>query len=119
MHKKHLGFVFRSSPYAGLNAREGIEALFASAVFDPKLSVIFRDDGVFQLLNVNTNNEHTKNTSKMLASLPLYGIDELLAEKESLAARKIDISSIKLPLKLFDRSEFHRIAGNCDHILSF
>ena len=50
MTPKKILFLLRSPPYAGARAYETLEVLLVAAVFDQEVSVLFADDGVYQLL---------------------------------------------------------------------
>ena len=47
--RKRLLFLLRQAPYAGSNALEALEAALVAGVFDQNVSVLFKDDGVWQL----------------------------------------------------------------------
>ena len=50
MNAKRILFLLRSPPYAGPATYESLESLLVAAVFDQLVSVLFIDDGVYQLV---------------------------------------------------------------------
>ncbi len=47
---KKLLFISRHAPYGSSLARDALDAVLASSAYDQQLSLLFMDDGVFQLL---------------------------------------------------------------------
>ena len=47
---KKFMFVNRKAPYGTIYALEGLEMVLITGAFDQDVSVVFMDDGVFQIL---------------------------------------------------------------------
>lgn len=114
----YLLFVFRSSPYGSSRAREGIDALLATSVFELPLKVVFTGDGVFQLRG-NQAPCATKNIEKSLKALPMYDIEEVYIHRDALTARHMEASSSSIGGHLIDSSEVTILMRDATHILSF
>ena len=79
--KKTL-LISRQSPYSSQLARAALDAALAAAVFEQNVSVLFMDDGVWQLLSQQqTTAVETKNLEKTLRSLEHYDLDRLYYEQ--------------------------------------
>lgn len=96
-------FLLRRAPYRSQHAGEAIESALVSAVFDQKVSVLFKDDGVWQLVTgQQAKNQGRKSVGKLLASLPEYDVHDFYVCARSLAERNLDTTSLVLPVKELD-----------------
>lgn len=96
-------FLLRRSPYRSQHASEAIESALVSAVFDQKVSVLFKDDGVWQLVaGQASKNQGRKNVGKLLASLPEYDVHDFYVCARSMVERNLDTSNLVLPVKMLD-----------------
>jgi tRNA 2-thiouridine synthesizing protein C len=113
--------VSRHAPYGNSLAKEALDAALATSSYDQDLSLLFMDDGVFQLLKDQQSDLiHQKSFSSMLAVLPLYGIDNIFVHTESLEKRKITISDLAIDQpKLINNNQVGDLIGQQDQILSF
>lgn len=85
---KRFLFVNRKAPYGTVYALEALETVLISAAFDQDVSVVFADDGVFQLKKgQDTPGIGMKNFSPTFRALDGYDVEKLYVEKESLEAR--------------------------------
>lgn len=116
--KSYILFVFRSTPYGSLKAREGIDALLATSVFDLPIKVLFTGDGVFQLQE-NQSPTATRSIEKSLGALPIYDIDDVYLHQEALAARQMDTNCRSIKTQLLNNQAVAALMHNATHILSF
>lgn len=120
MQKKIL-FVSRHAPYGSSIAREALDALLATAVYDQALSLLFMDDGVFQLLlNQDSSEIGQKNFASMLPVLPLYEVENIFVHLESLQARGISRKELLLDnVQIIDSQTVSDLLRQQDLLLSF
>ncbi len=120
MRKKIL-LVSRHAPYGNSLAREAIDAALAAAIYDQDLSILFMDDGVFQLMkNQNAQEIQQKDFSSMLSALAFYDIESIFLHKESLAQRQIALDEIIIEEACeLNNAEVASLLSQQDHILSF
>lgn len=120
MNKKIL-LISRHAPYGSNTAREAIDAALAASIYDQDLSILFMDDGVFQLLREqNAQGISQKNIAAILSSLPLYGVENIYVHQESLTQRCITHNELALEdLKLLSSIEITALLSQQEHILSF
>jgi tRNA 2-thiouridine synthesizing protein C len=90
-------FLFCRAPYASHRAREGIEALLASAVFDLAPKVIFMAQGLYQLAP-QSDQLLQKNMSRLLSALPIYGVEAIYYQETSVPLGTFDTHHLQIPL---------------------
>ncbi len=120
MSKKIL-LINRHAPYGTSIAREALDAALASSVYDQEVSLLFMDDGVFQLLvNQQAENIEQKSFAAMLPVLALYGIDKIYVHQESLAERALTKEELAIKeIKLINNNEIGTLMTEQDQLLSF
>jgi len=79
---KKFCYLNRKAPYGTIYALESLEVVLIAAAFDQDISLVFADDGVYQL----TNNQDTdgigmKNFSKTYSALGDYDIKKIYVEQ--------------------------------------
>jgi len=88
--KKHILIVNQSAPYSSSNAKESLDIALAAGAFEQSVAILFTGDGCYQLLpDQSPEKMHSKNISQMLKVLPIYGIDKLFVDEQSLSSRNI------------------------------
>ena len=96
---KHILYLVRRSPYSGTRALETLDAILVGAVFEQSISVLFADDGVWQLhQGQNTSHAGLKNIAQQLSVMPEYEIESLYVCEPSLKARNVSLDTLCLPL---------------------
>jgi tRNA 2-thiouridine synthesizing protein C len=118
---KKLLFISRHAPYGSSLAKDALDAILASSAYDQQLSILFMDDGVFQLLANQTASEIAqKSFSSILPVLPLYEINSIYVHYESLEKRQITINELVLDsVQVIDSSAICRLLAQQDQLLSF
>ena len=131
---KKFCYMNRKAPYGTIYALESLEVVLIAAAFDQDISLVFADDGVYQL----TNNQETdgigmKNFSKTYSALGDYDIKKIYVEQESLDERGLttdDLQALvyededddwaeKNSLFVVGREELSKIIDEQDVVLSF
>ena len=119
MNKKKLLFVIRHSPYGNLLARESVDAILAASVYEQALSVLFLDEGVFQLAGEKTTTLEQKNISRLVSAFPLYDINNIFVCQSSLTQRGLDINSLCLAVEPLNSGEVIYLMRRQDQLISF
>ncbi len=92
--KKFL-FVNRKAPYGTIYAWESLEVILISAAFEQDVSLVFVDDGVFQIAKGQDTTElGIKNFSPTYNALGDYDVNKIYVEKESLDARGLTVDDL-------------------------
>ena len=96
---KKFMYMNRRSPYGTIYALESLEVVLIAAAFDQDVSIVFADDGVYQLMKgQNTEEIGMKNFSPTYAAIGDYDNKKIYIEKESLEERglsKDDLQELK------------------------
>lgn len=97
---KTITFISRSTPYGGGFAKACLDMVLSAAVFEQRINLVFMDDGVWQLQNAQApKNIDAKDLSAALSALPLYEVNNIFAESESLSARGLDPEALAIKVK--------------------
>ncbi len=118
---KKLLFISRHAPYGSSLAKDALDAVLASSAYDQQLSLLFMDDGVFQLLKNQASTEIAqKSFSSLLPVLPLYEINSIYVHYESLEKRQITINELVLDsVQIIDSTAICSLLAQQDQLLSF
>lgn len=119
--KKKILLINRQAPYGKSTAREAIDVALAASVYDQDISILFMDDGVFQLLKDQKSQDiDQKNIASILQALALYGIENIYAHKESMDMRAININELIIDdVKMLDNEAVGQLLNQQDQLLSF
>lgn len=116
---KSLLLISRQSPYGGSYAHEALDIALSAAAFDISVSLLFMDDGVYQLLKgQQPMHNHTKKLESVLSALPLYDINDLWVERESMTARGVASDALSQPAKPIASAEIAALVSSFDRMLT-
>jgi len=117
---KKFMFVNRKAPYGTIYALESLEVVLISAAFDQDVSLVFVDDGVFELKKgQDTAGIGMKNFSPTYRALEGYDIEKLYVEKESLEARGLTEDDLLVEVQVVDKAQLADLMDDQDVVLSF
>ena len=118
--QKKFMFVNRTAPYGTVYALESLEVVLISAAFDQDVSLVFLDDGVWQLKKgQQTKGIETKNFSPTYRALEGYDVEKLYVEQESLAARGLAEEDLIVDVTVLTSAELGKLMEEQDVVLSF
>jgi tRNA 2-thiouridine synthesizing protein C len=118
-HKKFM-FVNRTAPYGTVYALESLEVVLITAAFDQQVSLVFVDDGVWQLKKgQQTKGIETKNFSPTYRALEDYDVEKLYVERESLDARGLAEEDLIVAVTVLPAAELGKLMAEQDVVLSF
>ena len=118
--QKKFMFVNRTAPYGSVYALESLEVVLITAAFDQDVSLVFVDDGVWQLKRgQQTKGIETKNFSPAYRALEGYDVEKLYVERESLAARGLAESDLLVDVTVLSSQELGALMAEQDVVLSF
>jgi tRNA 2-thiouridine synthesizing protein C len=117
--KKFL-YVNRKAPYGTIYALESLEVVLIGAAFEQDVSVVFMDDGVFQLKKgQDTGKAEMKNFSPTYRALEMYDVEKLYVEKESMEARGLTTDDLVVPVEVMDSNQLGALMEEQDVVLTF
>lgn len=120
MSMKKFMFVNRKAPYGSVYALESLEVVLITAAFDQDVSLVFVDDGVYQLKKgCQTKGIDTKNFSPTYRALDGYDIEKLYVEKESLEVRGLTADDLLVDVTVLDSKSLGTLMEEQDVVLSF
>ena len=117
---KRFMYVNRRAPHGTIYALESLETVLIGAAFDQDVSLLFLDDGVFQLKkDQNPAGLEFKNFSKTYRALEMYDVEILFVEKDSLQERGLTVDDLLVDVELIDRDKISALIDQKDVVLSF
>jgi tRNA 2-thiouridine synthesizing protein C len=116
---KRFMYLNRKAPYGTIYAHENLETVLIAAAFEQDVSVVFVDDGVYQLKKGQDTKEiGMKNFSPTFRALDDYDVEKLYVEKESLEARGLTAEDLVVPVEVVATEELREIMAQQDVVLS-
>ena len=134
MSTKKFMYLNRRAPYGTIYALESLEVVLIGAAFEQDVSLVFMDDGVYQLTKgQKTDGIGMKNFSPTYSALGDYEVNKIYIEKESLEERGLTLDDLqhlvwededddwaeKDSIHLVSSEELARIIDEQDVVLSF
>ena len=118
---KKILFISRHAPYGSSLAKDALDAILAASAYDQQLSLLFMDDGVFQLLKNQSSNEIAqKSFSAILPALSFYEVNAVYVHQESLEKRQLTLNELVLDsVQLIDSAAISSLLAQQDQLLSF
>ena len=117
---KKFMFVNRKAPYGTIYALESLEVVLITATFDQDVSLVFIDDGVYELVKgQQTKGIGVKNFSPSYRALEGYDVEKLYVDSASLAQRGLTEADLLVPVELLDAQQMGELMAEQDVILSF
>lgn len=116
---KRFLFVNRKAPYGTVYALESLEVVLISAAFDQNISLVFMDDGVYQIVkNQDTDAINMKNFSRTYRALEGYDVEKLYVEKESMEARGLSEDDLLVDVEILNSQELGDLMDAQDVVIT-
>jgi len=116
---KRFMYVNRRPPYGTIYALECLEVVLIAAAFDQDVSMVFVDDGVYQLKkDQDTTGIGMKNFSKTYRALDDYDVEKIYVEKESLEQRGLSEDDLIIPVEVVTTEGLREIMAQQDVVIS-
>lgn len=117
---KKFCYVNRRAPYGTIYALESLEVVLIGAAFEQDVSMVFIDDGVFQLKkDQDTSGVEMKNFSPTYRALEMYDVEKLYVEGESMQQRGLSTEDLVVPVEVLTREQIADLMAEQDVFLSF
>jgi tRNA 2-thiouridine synthesizing protein C len=112
-------FAISELPYDGCDAQEGIDLILSAAAFDQSVSLLFLDDGVFQLhKNQSPQKPGPKQLAPAFGTFELYGVQDVWVEAESLLERGMSPEDLVIPVTEISRDGVSELLGTHEIVVS-
>ena len=116
---KKFMYVNRKAPYGTVYALESLEMVLIAAAFDQDVSVVFMDDGVYQIKKgQETSGINMKNFSPTYRALEGYDVESLYVSKESMEERGLTINDLVVPVEVLDQAEMTKLMDEQEVIIT-
>ncbi len=100
-------------------AQEMLDAMLVAGVFDQAVSVLFLDDGVYQLLTGQQGQQlGTRDVAKAMTALPTYDVERIFVAAESMTARGLALDDLAPPAQALDAADVRALIAAQDVVLS-
>ncbi len=117
---KKFMFLNRKAPHGTVYALEGLEVVLITAAFDQDVSMVFTDDGVYQLAKgIDTKGIEVKDFSKTYRALDGYDIEKLYVDQASLDARGLTEDDLIVDVTVLPVAEMAALMAEQDVVISF
>jgi len=117
---KKFMFVNRKAPYGTIYALESLEVVLITATFDQDVSLVFIDDGVYELVKgQQPKGIGIKNFSPSYRALDGYDVEKLYVDHASLEQRGLSEADLLVPVQMLDTAEMGALMQQQDVILNF
>jgi len=131
---KKMMYINRKAPYGTIYAWESLEVVLIGAAFEQDVSMVFMDDGVYQLAKgQDTKDIGMKNFSPTYAALGDFEVTKIYVEKESLEQRGLTLDDLqhlvwedededwaeKDSIRLVSRTELADVMADQDVLFNF
>ena len=117
---KKFMFLNRKAPHGTVYALEGLEVVLITAAFDQDVSLVFTDDGVYQLMKgIDTKGVEVKDFSKTYRALEGYDIEKLYVDKSSMDARGLAEEDLIVDVTVLSDDEMKSLMDEQDVVISF
>jgi tRNA 2-thiouridine synthesizing protein C len=118
--RKSLLVVVRHSPYGSSLAAASLDVALASAAFEQPVDLLFIGDGVLHLqAGQESQARGLRNKGKLLASLPLYGIERVYVDADAASRYRLDLAAAPVATVALGPAEMHAQMVAYDHRLGF
>lgn len=112
--------VNRRAPHGTIYALESLEVVLAAAAFEQRVTVLFLDDGVFQLAKgQQTEGLGVKDFSPTYRALEMYEVERVVVERESLERRGLEPGDLVIPVEVLNESDVGDLFESHDILLNF
>ena len=114
MTPRSILFVIAHPPHRGALAVEMLDELLVGAVFEQKVSVLFIDEGVLQLID---SGEMQGNVARGYRALPTYDVSDVFVDAAALRRRGLSAESLAIPARVVTRGAIRKLIANHDVIV--
>jgi len=115
-----ITFVTRHAPHGSVFAQEALEVVLLGAAFEQRVRLVFMDDGLFQIKKgQDTVALGVKNFARAFNALPMYELDRIVVERESMQARGLEVGDLAIEVEVLDAADIACMLDDSDVLLGF
>jgi len=118
-NRKMLTFISRRAPYGQGGAKAMLDMVLSAAVFDQQVNYVFMDDGVQQLRRGQEPAAiDAKNLSAAFTALPLYDVNNIFVDAESLQRRGLSPEQLVIDIIVCDSDKIAELIRQSDAVFT-
>ncbi len=120
--KKKLLYVFEDGPYSGSAGIEALDAVLIGASFEQEISLLFLNDGVFQLnagQSANSQPTGLKQYTNAFKALSDFDVHQIFVHDLSLIARGLSQKELLIDTRLLDSPKVAQLIAQQDKVFTF
>ena len=116
---KKIAIINRQSTFNRPTPRESLDLALIFGAFEQQVTVIFIDDGVYQLLD-NQNPELIDNKDYLatMKAFELYDIEHIVASFDDMTCRGIADKPLSMDVEVMPNNQIAQLLTTFDHVLS-
>lgn len=116
---KSVLIICQQAPWHNISVKETLDLALAGGAFELPISLLFLDDGVWQLVkNQDSQQIEQKDLTANLQALSLFGIDELLVAEHSLTERSLTLAQLTLSAKVITKERLAKLLIHYDVVIT-
>jgi tRNA 2-thiouridine synthesizing protein C len=118
--QKSLLIICQQAPYGSDDALAAMDVAMSFAAFEQSVSILFKNDGVWQLLPEQQSASHqSKRLPHIMQSFELYGLEAVYADNAALEKREMLAQECSIPVQAIDSVEMTALLHAHDSIMVF
>ena len=114
---KRILYLLQQPPYLDERVTESFDAALVAAAFDQDVSLLFRGDGLQQLLAHQTEAKQ-RNLAKMLQSLAVYEITNLYVDRNDMMRAQLETDDFDIAVTPLTHQAIGELIANHDIVLN-
>ena len=114
---KSLLFIVSSLPYSSGLTEESHDLILASTAYGLEASVLFDDDGVYQLIAEQVPPDKQKNAAKRIKGFEFFDIEPIYVTSEALQQRRISTDRLIDNSVAIDASHVQQLIERADMVI--
>lgn len=116
---KQIAVIFRSAPHRNARAREGLEFAMLAASLDQQVSLLFVNEGIFNLLPQQAELIGNKDYLATFKAVDFYDIEPVMILDTSLAEFGIAATQLSYNAEVVDQHTMQQHLQQVDEVLVF
>lgn len=116
---KNILLIQQQAPFNQAKGRESLDLILALAAVEHQVTVLFRDDAVYQLLAADTASSlRLKTYNRSFKLFDLYDVQQVYVCQQSLQKRHLTHDMLTADIQLIAEDDISRLLLDQHHIIS-
>jgi tRNA 2-thiouridine synthesizing protein C len=111
-------FIFNKPPYGGEQSKEALDMALAHAAFDEKVSLLFIDRGIWNLVDDQMPKiVGIREFTRLFKGLSLYDIEDVYLCETALESNKLSLEQLMIVPELVSQQHVQELISKHDRVL--